>query len=57
MLTLPKKRPAATAKRSVEELRKQLRTLDSQRMRELKGGQGLRVPSPQLLTCGGWLPQ
>lgn len=57
MFTLPKTRPAATAKRSVEELRKQLRTLDTKRMRELKGGQGMRVASPQLLTCGGWLPQ
>lgn len=57
MFTLPKKAPVASAKRSVDELRKQLRTLDPQRLRELRGGQGLRVAAPQLLTCGGWLPQ
>lgn len=57
MFTLPKKASAAPAKRSAEELRKQLRTLDTAQLRELRGGRGLRVAAPQLLTCGGWLPQ
>ena len=50
-------KPRSAAKRSVAELRAQLRTLDAKRMRQLKGGQGIKTPAPQLLTCGGWLPQ
>ena len=57
MFTAPKKDATPAVKRSVAELRAQLRTLDVKRMRELKGGQGIKRPSPQLLTCGGWLPQ
>ena len=57
MFNFRRKESATIVKRSVDELRKQLRTLDAHRMRELKGGQGLKLATPQLLTCGGWLPQ
>lgn len=57
MFTSPNKEAAPARKRSVAELRAQLRTLDAKRMRELRGGQGVKVAAPQLLTCGGWLPQ
>ena len=53
-----RKKPAEqTPKRSLDELRKHLRTLDAARVREIKGGQGLKLGSTALVTCGGWLPQ
>ncbi len=57
MFNWRKREQSSTAKRTVEELRKQLRTLDPERMRALKGGQGLKLVPSTLLTCGGWLPQ
>ena len=57
MFNWRKKEQASTTKRTVEELRKQLRTLDTERLRELRGGQAIKVAAPALLTCGGWLPQ
>ena len=57
MFTSPQKEAAPVAKRSIAELRAQLRTLDVARMRQTKGGQGIKQAAPQLLTCGGWLPQ
>ncbi len=57
MFNWRKREQVSTTKRTIEELRRQLRTLDPERMRALKGGQGLKVAQPTLLTCGGWLPQ
>ncbi len=57
MFNWHKREETSTTKRTIEELRRQLRTLDSERMRGIKGGQGLKVAQPILLTCGGWLPQ
>ena len=46
-----------TTKRSFDELRRQLHTLDTERLSEIRGGQGKRQLSPSLLNCGGWMPQ
>ena len=57
MFNWRKKEAAPSTKRSLDELRKQLRTLDADRVREIKGGQGVKLVTPILVTCGGWLPQ
>ncbi len=51
-----KQKPKAQ-ERSLEDLRKQLKTLDGHRLATLKGGQGIRKVPPALKACGGWLPQ
>ena len=57
MFNWRKKDTTPTPKRSLDELRRQLRTLDAERTREIKGGNGIKLATPALVTCGGWLPQ
>ena len=51
-----KQKPKAE-KRSLDELRKELRTIDRAGQAEIKGGQGARRAPEALRACGGWLPQ
>lgn len=57
MFKFLKKQKPANEKRSLDELRQQLCTLDPKRLAELKGGQGTRQIPPSLKACGGWIPQ
>lgn len=56
MFKLVTKEPTR-ANRSLEELRKQLRTIETDRLRQIKGGQGAKRVPLVLKSCGGWLPQ
>ena len=51
------KRKTEAQPRSLEELRKQLRVIDTDRLAQMKGGQGVKRTPPALKVCGGWLPQ
>jgi len=57
MINWRKKQTAKAPERTLEELRKQLRTLEGDRLRQIKGGQGVRPVPNGLKACGGWLPQ
>lgn len=52
-----RRRKPQVEKRSLEELRKRLNTIEGTRLSELKGGRGIRRAPRNLKACGGWLPQ
>lgn len=57
MFKFLKKQKPVNEKRSLDQLRQQLSTIEPDRLVELKGGQGIRKVPPALKACGGWLPQ
>lgn len=52
-----RRRKPRAEKRSLEELRKRLNTIEGPRLSELKGGRGIRRAPRSPKSCGGWLPQ
>ena len=52
-----RRRKPQTEKRSLEELRQRLNTIEGPRLAELKGGRGMRRAPRAMKSCGGWLPQ
>jgi len=57
MFKFLKKQKPVNEKRSLDQLRQQLCTIEPTRLSELKGGQGIRQVPSTLKACGGWLPQ
>lgn len=57
MLNWGNKKNTQKESRSLEDLRDQLKTIESQELLDIRGGQGLKPIAPVLKSCGGWMPQ